>query len=122
MSQLRRRVENAIASVLPHGRVLVEDVARTLGMSECVGNPAEKPKSGRSPLRQRACRASTFLGFPLVGRDGRVPASTLKDAKAELQKALGAVEGHWKKVLGGTDQPLRGYPVAAVAAALVIRT
>jgi AraC-like DNA-binding protein len=34
MSQLRSRVENAIASVLPHGRVLVEDVARTLGMSE----------------------------------------------------------------------------------------
>ena len=34
MSQLRTRVENAIASVLPHGRVLVEDVARSLGMSE----------------------------------------------------------------------------------------
>jgi AraC-like DNA-binding protein len=33
-SQLRTRVENAIASVLPHGRVLVEDVARSLGMSE----------------------------------------------------------------------------------------
>src|SRR5256884_1470855 len=34
MSQLRTRVENAISSVLPHGRVLVEDVARSLGMSE----------------------------------------------------------------------------------------
>jgi AraC-like DNA-binding protein len=34
MSQLRTRVENAIASVLPHGRVLVEDVAHNLGMSE----------------------------------------------------------------------------------------
>jgi AraC-like DNA-binding protein len=34
MSQLRTRVENAISSLLPHGRVLVEDVARTLGMSE----------------------------------------------------------------------------------------
>ena len=34
MSQLRTRVENAIASVLPRGRVLVEDVARGLGMSE----------------------------------------------------------------------------------------
>ena len=34
MSQLRTRVENAVASVLPHGRVLVEDVARSLGMSE----------------------------------------------------------------------------------------
>ena len=34
MSQLRTKVENAIASVLPHGRVLVEDVARSLGMSE----------------------------------------------------------------------------------------
>ena len=34
MSQLRTRVENAIASLLPHGRVLVEDVARSLGMSE----------------------------------------------------------------------------------------
>jgi Arabinose-binding domain of AraC transcription regulator, N-term len=30
-SQLRTRVENAISSVLPHGRVLVEDVARSLG-------------------------------------------------------------------------------------------
>ena len=34
MSQLRTRVENAISSLLPHGRVLVEDVARSLGMSE----------------------------------------------------------------------------------------
>jgi len=34
MSQLRTRVENAISSVLPHGRVLVEDVARSLGMSK----------------------------------------------------------------------------------------
>ncbi len=34
MSQLRTRVENTIASVLPHGRVLVEDVARSLGVSE----------------------------------------------------------------------------------------
>jgi AraC-like DNA-binding protein len=34
MSQLRARVENAISSLLPHGRVLVEDVARDLGMSE----------------------------------------------------------------------------------------
>jgi AraC-like DNA-binding protein len=32
--QLRTKVENAISSVLPHGRVLVEDVARSLGMSE----------------------------------------------------------------------------------------
>src|SRR5262245_40085254 len=34
MSQLRTRVENAISSVLPHGKVLVEDVARSLGMSK----------------------------------------------------------------------------------------
>ena len=34
VSQLRTSVENAISSLLPHGRVLVEDVARTLGMSE----------------------------------------------------------------------------------------
>src|SRR5260370_24599967 len=34
MSQLRSRVENAISSLLPHGRVAVEDVARRLGMSE----------------------------------------------------------------------------------------
>ncbi len=34
MSQLRTKVENAIALVLPHGRVLVGDVARSLGMSE----------------------------------------------------------------------------------------
>jgi AraC-like DNA-binding protein len=34
MSNLRTRVENAISSVLPHGRVLAADVARTLGMSE----------------------------------------------------------------------------------------
>ena len=34
MSQLRTRVENAISSLLPHGRVLVEDIARSLGMSE----------------------------------------------------------------------------------------
>jgi AraC-like DNA-binding protein len=33
-SQLRTHVENAISSLLPHGRVLVEDVARSLGMSE----------------------------------------------------------------------------------------
>jgi AraC-like DNA-binding protein len=33
-SQLRTRVENAISSLLPHGRVLVEDVARSLGMGE----------------------------------------------------------------------------------------
>jgi len=33
-SQLRTRVENAISSVLPHGRVLVNDVARSLAMSE----------------------------------------------------------------------------------------
>ena len=33
-SQLRIRVENAISSLLPHGRVLVKDVARTLGMSQ----------------------------------------------------------------------------------------
>src|SRR5262249_10121263 len=34
MNQLRTRVENAISSLLPHGRVLVEDVARSLGMSK----------------------------------------------------------------------------------------
>jgi AraC-like DNA-binding protein len=34
VSQLRARVENEISSLLPHGRVLVEDVARSLGMSE----------------------------------------------------------------------------------------
>jgi AraC-like DNA-binding protein len=33
-SQLRTKVENAISPLLPHGRVLVEDVARSLGMSE----------------------------------------------------------------------------------------
>src|SRR5215831_19228718 len=33
-SQLRTRVENAISSLLLHGRVLMEDVARGLGMSE----------------------------------------------------------------------------------------
>ena len=34
MSHLRTQVENAISSLLPHGRVFVEDVARSLGMSE----------------------------------------------------------------------------------------
>jgi AraC-like DNA-binding protein len=34
MSPLRTRVENAISSVLPHGKVRVEDVARSLGMSK----------------------------------------------------------------------------------------
>ena len=34
MSRLRTRVENAISSLLPHGRVRVEDVARSLGMSK----------------------------------------------------------------------------------------
>ena len=34
MNQLRTRVENAISSLLPHGKVLVEDVARSLGMSK----------------------------------------------------------------------------------------
>jgi AraC-like DNA-binding protein len=33
-SQLRTRVENAISSLLPHGRVHVDDVARSLGMSQ----------------------------------------------------------------------------------------
>jgi AraC-like DNA-binding protein len=32
-SQLRTRVENAISSLLPHGRVMVDDVAGSLGMS-----------------------------------------------------------------------------------------
>jgi AraC-like DNA-binding protein len=34
VSQLRTKVENAISSLLPHGRVRARDVARTLGMSE----------------------------------------------------------------------------------------
>jgi len=34
ISQVRTRVENAISSMLPHGRVLAEDVARSLGMSK----------------------------------------------------------------------------------------
>jgi AraC-like DNA-binding protein len=34
VSHLRTKVENAISSLLPHGRVLVGDVARTLAMSE----------------------------------------------------------------------------------------
>jgi AraC-like DNA-binding protein len=34
LSELRTTVENAISSLLPHGRVLVADVARNLGMSE----------------------------------------------------------------------------------------
>src|SRR5215831_6015386 len=34
ISEVRTRVENAISSVLPHGRVLAEVVARNLGMSE----------------------------------------------------------------------------------------
>jgi AraC-like DNA-binding protein len=33
-SHLRARVENAISTMLPHGRVLAEDVARSLGMSD----------------------------------------------------------------------------------------
>ena len=33
VSQLRTRVENAISSLLPHGRVMVDDVSRSLGMS-----------------------------------------------------------------------------------------
>ena len=34
VNQLCTRVENAISSLLPHGRVLVEDVARSMGMSK----------------------------------------------------------------------------------------
>ena len=34
LSQLRTRVENAISSLLPHGRVILGDIARSLGMSE----------------------------------------------------------------------------------------
>jgi AraC-like DNA-binding protein len=34
VSQLRTRVENAISSLLPHGRVVVDAVARCLGMSK----------------------------------------------------------------------------------------
>jgi AraC-like DNA-binding protein len=33
-SQLRTRIENAISSLLPHGRVVVDDIARGLGMSK----------------------------------------------------------------------------------------
>ena len=33
-SELRTRVENAISSLLPHGRVVVDDIARSLGMSK----------------------------------------------------------------------------------------
>ena len=33
VSQLRTRVENAISSLLPHGRVVVDDVACSLGMT-----------------------------------------------------------------------------------------
>ena len=31
---MRTKVENAISSLLPHGKVPVEDIARSLGMSE----------------------------------------------------------------------------------------
>jgi hypothetical protein len=34
VSQLRARVENAISSLLPHGRVVVDNVARSLGVSK----------------------------------------------------------------------------------------
>jgi AraC-like DNA-binding protein len=34
VSQLRTRVENAISSLLPHGRVVGDAVARSLGMSK----------------------------------------------------------------------------------------
>src|SRR5262245_41381943 len=34
VSRFRTKVETAMSSLLPHGRVLAEDVARTLGMSE----------------------------------------------------------------------------------------
>jgi AraC-like DNA-binding protein len=34
LSPLRMKVENAISSMLPHGRVPMKDVARSLGMSE----------------------------------------------------------------------------------------
>ena len=34
VSHLRTRVENAISSLLPHGRVVVDDVARSLGMTK----------------------------------------------------------------------------------------
>ena len=33
VSQLRTRVENTISSLLPHGKVVVDDVARSLGMT-----------------------------------------------------------------------------------------
>src|SRR5262249_1285982 len=33
-SELRTRVENAISSLIPHGRVVVDEVARSLGMSK----------------------------------------------------------------------------------------
>ena len=33
-SELRTTVENAISSLLPHGRVVVDDIARSLGMSK----------------------------------------------------------------------------------------
>ena len=44
-SQLRTRVENAISSLLPHGRVVVDDVARSLGMSKRTLAASLKPSS-----------------------------------------------------------------------------
>jgi hypothetical protein len=62
--------------------------------------------SGSGPLR---------LNGPMAKRSGRV--RTLKDAKAELQRVweLWKAWADLEEVEGGTDQPLRGYLVAAVA-------
>ena len=56
MSQFRTRVENAISSLLPHGRVLVEDVARSLGMSAAFIRAPPRGNRHRQDIRSRANR------------------------------------------------------------------
>jgi Arabinose-binding domain of AraC transcription regulator, N-term len=55
MSQFRTRVENAISSLLPHGRVLVEDVARSR-RGERISAPAASwcDPAGESPAQVRS--------------------------------------------------------------------
>src|SRR5262249_20810262 len=63
VSELRTKVENAISSLLPHGRALVGDVGRSLGMSErtLARNLADEGLNFTEKLQQR--RRDRAVGY-----------------------------------------------------------
>jgi hypothetical protein len=72
-SHLRTRVENAISPLLPHGRVLVEDVARSLGMSErtLARKLSDETLNFTEILQQLRRNYSRRVGWSRAGCHGR---------------------------------------------------